>query len=130
MPGYDDLVEQAVHASVHGWDFSWLRGRTSGGTPSWRYTERASALLSTATRLLDLDTGGGEVLASLAPLPRHTVAMEAWQPNIPIAARRLRPLDLERYEQPLRSLHERIRSEGAFTARSHRFLIEAVLPDV
>ncbi|MEU4324075.1 class I SAM-dependent methyltransferase [Nonomuraea dietziae] len=78
---------------MRGWDLSWLRDRTSGGSPSWRYTERASALLSAAPRLLDLDTGGGEVLASLAPLPRHTVAMEAWQPNIPIAAERLRPLN-------------------------------------
>lgn len=249
MLSYNDLVEQALHASLLGWDFSWLRDRTSGGSPSWRYTERASALLSVAPRLLDLDTGGGEVLASLAPLPRHTVAMEAWQPNIPIAAKRLRPLnatvlggtadaipvseatfdlvlnrhgalnaaevarvltpggllltqqvgtrndlelnialgapspdpeawtlaiavdrlrrygfrvldareemidyvfhdigavvfqlravpwqirdfDLKRYEQPLQRLHERICSEGAFTARNHRFLIEAALPDI
>ncbi|GAA2674540.1 class I SAM-dependent methyltransferase [Nonomuraea recticatena] len=249
MLSYNDLVGQALHASLRGWDFSWLRDRTSGGSPSWRYTERASALLSAAPRLLDLDTGGGEVLASLAPLPRHTVAMEAWQPNIPIAAERLRPLsatvlggtadaipvseatfdlvlnrhgalnaaevarvltpggrlltqqvgtrndvelnvalgapapdpeawtlavavdrlrrygfrvldareemidyvfhdigavvfqlravpwqvrdfDLNRYERPLQSLHERICSEGAFTVRNHRFLIEAALPDI
>ncbi|MGW2146741.1 class I SAM-dependent methyltransferase [Nonomuraea bangladeshensis] len=93
MLSYDELVEQALYAPLLGWDFSWLRGRTSGGSPSWRYTERASALLSAAPRLLDLDTGGGEILASLAPLPRHTVAMEAWRPNIAIAAERLRPLN-------------------------------------
>ncbi|MCA2224760.1 methyltransferase domain-containing protein [Nonomuraea aurantiaca] len=56
------------------------------------YAERASSLLPAARRLLDLDTGGGELLASLAPLPRHTVAMEGWPPNISIADRRLRAL--------------------------------------
>ncbi|MEV0196571.1 class I SAM-dependent methyltransferase [Nonomuraea sp. NPDC050691] len=94
MPSYHDLVDQAVQASLRGWDFSWLRGRTTGGKPSWAYTERASMLLPETRRLLDVDTGGGEVLASLAPLPRHTVAVEGWQPNIPIAARRLRPLNV------------------------------------
>lgn len=89
---YERLVEQAVHASIRGWDFSWLRGRTSGGEPSWVYAERASSLLPTARRLLDMDTGGGELLASLSPLPRDTVAMEGWPPNIPIADKRLRVL--------------------------------------
>ncbi|WP_433513051.1 methyltransferase domain-containing protein [Nonomuraea sp. CA-143628] len=87
---YERLVEQAVQASLSGWDFGWLSGRTSGGQPSWVYAERASSLLPTARRLLDMDTGGGELLASLSPLPRHTVAMEGWLPNIPIAGKRLR----------------------------------------
>ncbi|MGV9770453.1 methyltransferase domain-containing protein [Streptosporangium sp. NPDC003464] len=86
------LIEQAIAASARaggpGWDFS---GRTKGGKPSWSYSHRASKLLSVARRPLDVDTGGGEVLASLAPLPQHTVATEAWQPNIPVAAERLRP---------------------------------------
>ncbi|MEV4216629.1 class I SAM-dependent methyltransferase [Nonomuraea sp. NPDC049725] len=92
VTGYEDLVEQAVRASVRGWDFAWLRGRTSGGTPSWSYTARASALLASARRPLDVDTGGGEVLASLAPLPPRTVALEGWPPNLVVAARRLGPL--------------------------------------
>ncbi|GGL50182.1 methyltransferase domain-containing protein [Planomonospora parontospora] len=94
MLSYDDLVEQAVRASVLGWDFGWLRGRTTGGRPSWDYAERASALLPATRRLLDVDTGGGEVLASLSPLPRHTVAMEGWQPNVPVAAKRLGPMNV------------------------------------
>ncbi|WP_218135728.1 class I SAM-dependent methyltransferase [Nonomuraea jiangxiensis] len=95
MPDYDMLIEQAIAASAggerRGWDFSWLRGRTSGGRPPWSYSRRASKLLAAARRPLDIDTGGGEVLASLAPPPRHMVATEAWQPNIPVAAERLRP---------------------------------------
>ncbi|MER5326775.1 class I SAM-dependent methyltransferase [Streptosporangium roseum] len=94
MLSYDDLVDQAVQASTLGWDFSWLRGRTTGGKPSWAYTERASALLPTTRRLLDIDTGGGEVLASLSPLPCHTIAMEGWQPNVSVAVKRLRPMNV------------------------------------
>src|SRR4029453_4135572 len=45
-----------------------------------------------AGALLDLDTGGGELLAELAPLPPHTVAVESWARNIPVARDRLAPL--------------------------------------
>ncbi|WP_053175168.1 class I SAM-dependent methyltransferase [Nonomuraea sp. SBT364] len=92
MVSYEHLVGQAVRAPVRGWDFTRQRGRTSGGTPSWSYAERASALLAPARRLLDMDTGGGEFLASLAPLPERTVALEGWPPNLTVAARRLGPM--------------------------------------
>lgn len=42
--------------------------------------------------MLDQDTGGGELLASLAPLPARTWATENYPPNIPLARRRLIPL--------------------------------------
>lgn len=42
--------------------------------------------------LLDLGTGGGELLASLAPLPPDTWATENYPPNMPIARARLEPL--------------------------------------
>lgn len=44
--------------------------------------------------MLDLGTGGGEVLASLSYRPELTVATEAYPPNVPIAAQRLRPLNI------------------------------------
>ncbi|WP_281353450.1 class I SAM-dependent methyltransferase [Phytoactinopolyspora mesophila] len=40
---------------------------------------------------MDVDTGGGELLASLAPLPQ-TIATEPYPPNLPVAAKRLAPL--------------------------------------
>ncbi|WP_204067716.1 hypothetical protein [Planobispora siamensis] len=40
--------------------------------------------------------------------------------------RQIRDFDPERHERPLRSLHERIRADGAFTVRNHRFPVEAV----
>lgn len=42
--------------------------------------------------MLDLGTGGGEFLASLAPLPDRCFATEGFRPNLPIAHRRLSPL--------------------------------------
>ncbi len=79
-------------ASVEGWDFGWLSGRVQGSDPSWSYPEMARAYIATADRLLDVDTGGGELLASFQPLPRHTWATEGWLPNVAIARGRLEPL--------------------------------------
>lgn len=45
--------------------------------------------------MLDLGTGGGEFLASLAPFPSYTCATEAYAPNVPIARERLNPLGIE-----------------------------------
>lgn len=93
---YDRLVEEAMAAPVEGWDFGWLDGRAEGSEPSWSYPALARGLLAQGPDgLLDIDTGGGELLASLAeltPLPTGSWATEGWQPNIPVARRRLDPL--------------------------------------
>lgn len=95
MSGYEDLVREALDVPLQGWDFEWLQGRTSEKDPSWRYGDRVRALLPTARSLLDVDTGGGEFLADLAPLPTRTAATEGWEPNLPVARERLEPLGVE-----------------------------------
>jgi SAM-dependent methyltransferase len=45
-----------------------------------------------ANSMMDLGTGGGELLASLAPLPPDTHATESYSPNQAIARARLAPL--------------------------------------
>ena len=45
-----------------------------------------------------MDTGGGEFLAGLQPLPPHTCATEGYPPNIFIARQRLEPLGVAVYE--------------------------------
>ncbi|MFD2083297.1 Methyltransferase domain-containing protein [Actinopolymorpha cephalotaxi] len=94
---YEDLVADALAAAeaMSGWDFSYLQGRTSGGELSWSYPALAREAVSRSAALLDLDTGGGELLASLAPLPSHTVATECWEPNVRAARKRLEPLGVE-----------------------------------
>jgi SAM-dependent methyltransferase len=42
--------------------------------------------------LLDVQTGGGEMLANVGALPPLTVATEPWRPSVPVAAPRLRDL--------------------------------------
>lgn len=86
---YDELVAEAVAVPLRGWDFSWLAGRASGSDPSWSYAEKARALVAGATAVLDIDTGGGELLASLGPLPPGSVATEGWRPNLAVARERL-----------------------------------------
>ncbi len=88
---YDELVGEAVGVPVTGWEFAWMDGRAVGSDPSWSYPDLARPLVRRASSLLDLDTGGGELLADLAPLPAHTVAVEGWAPNTPVARDRLAP---------------------------------------
>jgi hypothetical protein len=101
---YDELVAAAIAAPVNGWSFGWLDGRATGSQPTWSYPDLAHRLLRDRRRVLDIDTGGGEFLASLAPLPQHTRATESWPPNIPI------------------------RTAGRLDIHTHRFMIQARLP--
>ncbi len=48
--------------------------------------------------MLDMGTGGGEFLSSLAPFPPYTCATEAYPPNVPIAKARLEPLGIEVFQ--------------------------------
>jgi SAM-dependent methyltransferase len=88
---FDDLVEEAEQAAIDGWDFSWLDGRATEERPTWRYSERVAARAAAATRMLDLQSGGGEMLAGLPTLPPLLVASEGYPPNVAVAARHLRP---------------------------------------
>lgn len=77
-----------------GWDLSDL-DMTTLELP-WSYETIVRNLVVTAHRVLDLGTGGGELLASLADvLPEGTVATEGWEPNVPVARDRLAPLGIE-----------------------------------
>ncbi|MFD9124578.1 class I SAM-dependent methyltransferase [Kitasatospora sp. NPDC059571] len=89
---FDDLVAEAAAAPMEGWDFSWLAGRATEQRPSWGYQRLLGERLGAAAASLDIQTGGGEVLAGAGPLPRTAVATESWPPNVARAARLLHPL--------------------------------------
>ena len=102
MGTFEALVDEAMAAPVAGWDFSWMEGRRLDldALPwSW-FVEIASAVAATGARsLLDMGTGGGEVLAryvasGVGVVPDVTVATEAWRPNVAVAASTLRPLGI------------------------------------
>lgn len=86
---YEDLVAEAVAVPLRGWDFSWLDGRATGSAPSWSYPDIARPLVARSRAVVDLDTGGGELLESLGPLPAGTIATEGWEPNLAVARERL-----------------------------------------
>ncbi|WP_250030857.1 class I SAM-dependent methyltransferase [Paractinoplanes maris] len=92
---FEHLVAEAGATTQEGWDFTWLTGRASGSDPTWSYPDRARELVRHSASLLDADTGGGELLSSLGPLPDRTVAVEGWEPNLPVARGRLAPLGVD-----------------------------------
>lgn len=81
MRSFDELLAEATTADMTGWGFAWLEGRATEQRPPWGYSQLLATRLPTARRALDLDTGGGEVLACLPSWPEHLVATEAWAPN-------------------------------------------------
>jgi SAM-dependent methyltransferase len=95
---FTDLVAEGAAEPVEGWDFSWFEGRATEERPSWGYARMMAARLADAgaQAALDIQTGGGEVLAwavGQAPQPPPVlVATESWPPNLTIAAANLCPL--------------------------------------
>ncbi|MEV0331410.1 class I SAM-dependent methyltransferase [Nocardia sp. NPDC050717] len=89
--GFEELVEEAAAVSVAGWDFSWLDGRASEARPSWGYQRLLGERLRGVGAALDLQTGGGEVLAGVPEFPPTMVATESWPPNVAAATALLHP---------------------------------------
>jgi SAM-dependent methyltransferase len=88
---FEDLAAEAGSASVDGWDFSWLDGRATEQRPSWGYQRLMGARMARSAIALDIETGGGEVLAGVPRLAARTAATESWPPNLARAARLLGP---------------------------------------
>ncbi|MET3986858.1 class I SAM-dependent methyltransferase [Streptomyces sp. PvR034] len=88
---FDRLVAEAESVSVDGWEFSWLDGRATEQRPSWGYQGLLGERLAGVGAALDIQTGGGEVLAGAGPLPPLMVATESWPPNVAKATRLLHP---------------------------------------
>lgn len=95
MKSFEELISEAESWEFTGWDFSSLRDRWVESSPPWNYSEEVSAKLRSVNSLLDLGTGGGELLSSLHPIPERACATEGYLPNVPIAKQRLKPLGIE-----------------------------------
>lgn len=88
---FEELLDEAESAPVEGWDFSWFDGRATEQRPSWGYQRLMSDRLARATAALDIETGGGEVLAGAGTFPPTMAATESWPPNLAKATRLLHP---------------------------------------
>jgi SAM-dependent methyltransferase len=88
---FEDLVAEGAAVPVEGWDFSWFDGRATEERPPWGYSALMGERLGSVASALDIETGGGEVLATAPRTPALMVATESWRPNVEIAHRRLGP---------------------------------------
>ncbi len=87
---FEELVAEGSAVPVEGWDFSWFDGRATEERPPWGYARRMSERMAGGASALDVQTGGGEVLATVARPPALLVATESWPPNVAVARTRLR----------------------------------------
>jgi SAM-dependent methyltransferase len=88
---FEQLIAEGEAAPVEGWDFAWLEGRATEQRPSWGYQRLIAQRLATVDAALDVQTGGGEVLAGVERLPATIAATESWPPNVAKATARLHP---------------------------------------
>lgn len=90
--GFERLLAEARETPVEGWDLGRFGSRLTDTHPPWSFRDMVALQAAGAATMLDMGTGGGERLASYACRAPLTVATESWPPNVPVAARRLRPL--------------------------------------
>jgi SAM-dependent methyltransferase len=90
---FDALLAEGDAVPLEGWDFSWFDGRASEQRPSWGYANRVAGRMSRAAAALDIQTGGGEVLAwmlrTATRTPPRIEATESWAPNASVARQNL-----------------------------------------
>lgn len=91
-----DYLED-VNKRFEGWNFSYISetGRMGSELLSWSYGSMVKPLVQNAHSMLDMGTGGGEFLSMLRPFPEKVCATEAYEPNIPIARKKLEPLGVQ-----------------------------------
>ncbi len=89
------LVAEAESHPFSGWDFAFLNGRYVEGRFSWDFAQEMRGIVAHVRSMLDLGTGGGEFLSSLAPLPERCFATEGYGPNMGVARGRLAPMGVD-----------------------------------
>jgi SAM-dependent methyltransferase len=140
----NELNEYANSAKkLKGWVLEFQPEELGPGTP-WNYEQRARELATGCGMLLDMGTGGGEVLSRiLEGLDCNAFAIEEWHVNAPVAARHLgntarvvracsmRPPFPARTFDIVLSRHEAINPEEIkrILAPAGRFLTQQVIPD-
>ncbi len=101
---FEQLLAEAEAVPTAGWDFGWFgtlrhgRPRATEERPSWGYAGLLTDRAGRADAVLDLQTGGGEVLAEALSgalragrVPGVVRATESWHPNLRLATNLLAP---------------------------------------
>lgn len=91
---FEKWATEAENREFSGWDFAYIRERWHEDDPPWSYREIVLEFIVTARHMLDMGTGGGEFLSTLAPFTAKVQATEGYPPNLAIARERLAPLGI------------------------------------
>jgi len=97
---FEAYLEEVAKAPFSGWNFQHIAstGRMIEAPVKWNYYNIVLPWLSGAEKMLDMGTGGGEILSSFQPLPPVTYATEQYRPNVAVARERLEPLGVKVFE--------------------------------
>lgn len=87
----DWLASEANQKKFSGWDFSYLEGKMEQAKTPWCYKELVKKHLQPTMQLLDMGTGGGELLESFHHPYERTAVTEGWEPNYQLLLNRLQP---------------------------------------
>ena len=79
---------------LRGWDFSCIAGRWDCPEPPWDYVLAVKSYLRDTHLLLDMGTGGGEVLLTIGHPHKNTTVTEGYVPNFELCKRELSPLGI------------------------------------
>lgn len=93
----NELIKQWEAEENHafqGWDFSHISNRWHSPNPPWDYASIVKSYLKESDTLLDMGTGGGEVLLSINHPHKNTYATEAYEPNFELCKKTLSPLGI------------------------------------
>ena len=90
----EEQWENEEHFAFQGWDFSHIDGRWDCPNPPWDYRLVVNTYLKDTDILLDMGTGGGEVLLTIKHPYKLTYATEAYVPNLQMCQKVLSPLGI------------------------------------
>jgi SAM-dependent methyltransferase len=96
---FELLVARAERARFSGWNFEYITRtvREVDGALPWSYNTEVLKLMGQSKSMLDMGTGGGELLSLMAPLPPKACATEGYKPNLALAKKRPAPLGVKVY---------------------------------
>ncbi|WP_238007850.1 class I SAM-dependent methyltransferase [Dactylosporangium sp. AC04546] len=108
MRTLESLLDEGAGVPVEGWDFSWFAGRATEERPPWGYARQLAGRYAAAHAVLDMQTGGGEVVrealtrasTEAARVPAVLAVTESWAPNAALARAALAPWRAEVAEVP------------------------------
>ena len=94
------LKKEEECANISGWDFSHIEGKYVQFDQElpWNYEETVKSYLKDNLKLLDIDTGGGELLLTFHHPYSMTSATESYPPSVKLCEEKLVPLGIDFHE--------------------------------